>query len=138
MPLWRNGPARYDTLLINTNPDIIEGIYGFEVAHVLLFFCIPTSRKALPCVLVHWFSFVGNELDEETGFSKVEPDFTDDGRPYLAIIHIDSIYRAVHLLAARQDAQFVNRAYTMHSTLDKFKLFYVKKYADHHSFHSLR
>ena len=133
MPSWRNlnGPTRYDTVLINTNPDIIEGIYGFEVARVLLFFAFRHQERNFPCALVHWFSFVGNEPDEETGF-------TDDGRPHLAIVHIDSIYRAVHLLAAHQDAQFVNRAYTMHSTLDKFKLFYVNKYADHHSFHSLR
>jgi hypothetical protein len=81
---------------------------------------------------------VGNEPDEETGFSTVEPNFADDGDPCLAIVHIESIYRAVHLLAAHQDAQFINRAFTMHSTLDKFKLFYVNKYADHHAFDSLR
>ena len=35
--LWRNGPAHYDTVLINSNPDI-DGAYGFKIAHVLLFF----------------------------------------------------------------------------------------------------
>ena len=136
-PSWRNGPARYDTVLINTNPDV-EGIYGFEVARVLLFFAFQHQERQYPCALVHWFSFVGNEPDEETGFSTVEPDFTDDGGPCLAVVHIDSIYRAVHLLAAHRDAQFINRAFTMHSMLDKFKLFYVNKYADHHAFDSLR
>lgn len=135
-PSWRNGPARYDTVLINSNPDV-EGIYGFEIARVLLFFAFRHRERHYPCALVHWFLFVGVEPDEETGFSTVEPDFTDDGGPRLAIVHIDSIYRAVHLLAAHQDAQFINRAFTMHSTLDKFKLFYVNKYADHHAFDSL-
>ena len=40
MPSWRNGPARYDTVLINSNPDV-EGIYGFEVARW-------SSRKTWP------------------------------------------------------------------------------------------
>jgi len=136
MPSWRNGPARYDTVLINSNPDV-EGIDGFEIARVLLFFAFWHQEKQYPCALVHWFSFVG-EPDDDTGFSTVKPDFTDDGSPYLAIVHIDSIYRAVHLLAAHQDAQFINRSFTMHSTLDKFKSFYVNKYADHHAFDSLR
>ena len=34
---WRNGPACYDTVLINSNPDV-EGVYGFEVTRILLFF----------------------------------------------------------------------------------------------------
>ena len=135
MPSWRNGPARYDTVLVNSNPDV-EGIHGFEIAHVLLFFAFRHQEGHYPCALVHWFSFVG--VDEDTGFSTVEPDFTDGDSPRLAIIHIDSIYRAVHLLAAHQDAQFISRACTMHSTLDKFKTFYVNKYADHHAFDSLR
>ena len=120
-PSWRNGPARYDTVLINSNPDI-EGIYGFEIACTLLFFAFQHQERHYPCTLVHWFSFVCVEPDEDTGFSTVEPDFTDDGSPCLAIVHIDAIYRAVHLLAAHQNAQFINRAFTMHSTLDKFKL----------------
>ena len=128
-PSWRSGPACYDTVLINSNPDV-EGIYRFEIAHTLLFFAFWHQERHYPCALVHWFSFVGVEPDEDTGFSTVEPDFTDDGSPCLAIVHIDAIYRAVHLLAAHQNAQFINRAFTMHSTLDKFKLFYVNKYAD--------
>ena len=137
MTSWRNGPACYDMVLINSNPDV-EGIRGFEIARVLLFFAFRHQGKHYPCALVHWFSFVGVEPDEETGFWTVEPDFTDDGSPRLAVVHIDSIYRAVHLLAAHQDAQFIDRASTMHSTLDKFKLFYVNNYSDHHAFDSLR
>jgi hypothetical protein len=140
MSSWRNGPARYDTVLINSNPDsdIVEGIYGFEIARILLFFAFRHQERHYPCALVHWFSSVGDEPDEDTGFWTVEPDFTDDGSPHLAIVHIDSMYRAVHLLAAHQDAQFISREFTMHSTLDEFKLFYVNKYVDHHAFDSLQ
>ena len=136
MPSWRNGPARYDTVLINSNPDA-EGIYRFEIARILLSFAFQHQESHYPCALVHWFSIVGDEPDEDTGFSTVEPDFSDDGSPYLAIVHIDSIYRAVHLLATHHDSQFINRAFTMHSTLEKFKSFYVNKYVDHHAFDTL-
>src|SRR5882762_5143402 len=95
MPSWRNGPARYDTVLINSNPDA-EGIYGFEIARILLFFAFRHQERHYPCALVQWFSIVGDEPDEDTGFSTVEPDFSDDGSPHLAIVHIDSIYREWH------------------------------------------
>ena len=110
MPSWRNGPARYDTVLINSNLDSVEGIYGFEIARILLFFAFWYQERQYPCALVHWYSFVGVEPDEDTSFWTVEPDFTDDGSPHLAIVHINSIYRAVHLLATHQDAQFINCA----------------------------
>ena len=137
MPSWRNGPACYDTVLINSNPDV-EGMHGFKIAHILLFFAFQHQERQYPCALVHWFSFVGVEPDENTGFWTVEPNFTDNGSPHLAIIHINSIYRAVHLLVAHQDAQFINCEFTMHATLNKFKLFYNKKYVDHHTFNSLQ
>ena len=35
--LWQNGPARYDCVLINSNSES-EGVQGFDVAHVFLFF----------------------------------------------------------------------------------------------------
>ena len=35
--LWRKGQARYDTTLVNSNPEV-EGVRGFEVARVFLFF----------------------------------------------------------------------------------------------------
>ena len=100
---WRNGPACYDTVLINSNPDI-NGAQGFEIAHVLLFFAFWHHGKHNPCALIHWFSFVGLELDQDTGLWIVEPSFDNSGSPFLVIVHIDSIYRAVHLLAAHQDA----------------------------------
>ena len=34
---WKNGPAQYDCIYINLDPEI-EGIQGLEIAHVFLFF----------------------------------------------------------------------------------------------------
>jgi hypothetical protein len=135
---WRSGQARYDTVLVNSDPEV-EGVRGFEVARVFLFFSFQHENKEYPCALVQWYSHVGSEPDEDTGFWMVEPDTLadDTGDPYLGIIHLDSIYRAVHLLPAHQDSTFVERTITMDSSLDIFQLFYINRFADHQSFEVL-
>jgi len=133
---WRKGQARYDTVLVNSNPEV-GGVRGFEVARVFLLFSFRHGYKEYPCALIQWYSHVGSEPDENTGLWMVEPDTNDSGDPFLAIIHLDSIYRAVHLLPAHRNNAFVDRTLTMHSSLDTFKLFYINKFADHQSFEVL-
>ena len=135
---WRKGQARYDTVLVNSNPEV-GGVRGFEVARVFLFFSFRHGNEEYPCALIQWYSHVGSEPDEDTGFWMVEPDTLadDSGDPHLAIIHVDSIFRAVHLLPAHQNSTFVERTITMHSSLDMFQLFYINRFADHQSFEFL-
>ena len=40
---WRGGSARYDCVLVNSNPDL-EGTHVFEVAHVFSLFFILASK----------------------------------------------------------------------------------------------
>jgi len=133
---WRGGPARYDCVLVNSSPDL-EGTRGFEVARVFLFFSFQRQNKIYPCALIQWYSYVGTQPDEDTGLWKIEPDVKDDGNPHLAVIHLDTIFRAVHLMPAYRTAEFVSRTITMHSSLDTFNIFYVNRFADHHSFTNL-
>jgi len=131
---WRKGPARYDCVLVNTDPGI-DGARGFEIARVFLFFSFWHQDKDYPCALVQWFYFVGLEPHEDTGFWLVEPDVNaDTGQPHITVIHLDSIYRAVHLMPAPQNANFIDRSITMHSSLDTFELFYVNNFVDHQAF----
>jgi hypothetical protein len=133
---WRKGQARYDTVLVNSHPEI-QGVRGFEVARVFLLFSFRHESKEYPCALVQWYSHVGSEPDEDTGLWMVEPDTDDSDDPHLAIIHLDSIYRAVHLLPAHRNNIFVEPTITMHTSLDNFQLFYINKFADHQSFEVL-
>ena len=131
---WRKGPAQYDCVLVNANPGI-DGAHGFEVAHVFLFFSFWHQDKEYPCALVQRFSFVGLECHEDTGFWLVEPDVNaDTGQPHITVIHINSIYQAVHLMPAPQNANFVDHSVMMHTSLVTFKLFYVNNFVDHHAF----
>ena len=43
---WQGGPAQYNCVLVNSDPDL-EGTHGFEVAHVFLFFFISASKLVL-------------------------------------------------------------------------------------------
>jgi hypothetical protein len=134
-PSWRNGHPRYDTVFINSDSSE-DGMGGLEVARILSFFSIIHESKLYQCALVHWFSRVGNEPDGDTGLWVVRPDFDDPdgGRPDLAIVHVDTIYRAAHLLPVYRSSQRIHRSLTMHNTLDVFSEFYVNKFVDYHAF----
>ena len=121
---WRGGPARYNCVLVNSDPDL-EGTRGFEVACVFLFFSFQYQKETYPCALIQWYSYVGTQPDKETGLWKVEPNTKDDGNPHLAVTHLDTIFHAVHLMPAYHTAEFIDRTITMHTSLDTFNIFYV-------------
>ena len=51
MSSWRNGPARYDCVLVNAKPDA-DGARGFKVARVFLFFSFLHGGKEYPCAFI--------------------------------------------------------------------------------------
>lgn len=63
----------------------------------------------------------------------VRPGFGADSAPGYAVIHIDSIYRAAHLIPM-YGVQFVPRELKFYHSYDTFQAYYVNKYADHHAF----
>lgn len=131
---WWSGPPRYDCALVNT--DSKDGVAGFDIARIRLLFSFKHEGTIYPCALVHWFSRVSNEPDEATGMWIVEPDHFEDGQPFMDVIHIDSIYRAAHLIGVGGD-EFIPEDLTFAESLDYFAAFYVSKFADHHMFESL-
>ena len=132
-PTWRKGHSRYDCVFINTIPES-PGMRGLEVGRVFLFFSFVHGGAYYPCALIQWFSVVGDEPEDETGLWTVKADIHDNGRPHLAIVHLETIYRAAHLIPAYRTSDFIKCSLTMHDTLDEFKVFYVNKFVDHHAF----
>jgi hypothetical protein len=131
-PSWRGGPARHDCVFVCTDPSL-EGMRGLDVARVQLFFSLNFENVSYPCALVHWFSRIGDTPDEDTGLWMVEPDFDASGLPILAVIHIDTILRAAHLIGVCGE-HFLPRDFSFNDSLDAFNSFYVNKFADHHAF----
>ena len=129
---WRKGPARYDCVFVNSNPEL-EGMRGLDVVQVLLFFSFEFQNQFYPCALVRWFSRIGDEPDEDTGMWRVESELDSDGQPVISVIHLDCIFRAAHLIGVCGH-QFLPRNLYLHQSLDVFRAFYVNKFIDHHAF----
>jgi hypothetical protein len=137
---WRNGPGRYDTILINTAHDdddssSARGLLGLEVARARLFFSFTLDGVKYPCTLVHWFSRTG-DTPNATGMYTVEPDI-HNGKPVMSIIHLDTVFRATHLLPVFSKHPPLSKRQRYQHTLDLFSEFYVNRYIDHHAFEIL-
>ncbi|KAJ7480981.1 hypothetical protein FB451DRAFT_1350862 [Mycena latifolia] len=128
---WRGRAPRYDCVFVEGNPDL-PGFGGLLAARVLLFMSFKHLGITYPCALVTWFSVIGEEPCSDVGMWMVEPDVDHRGRRVMDIIHIDTILRGAHLIGIYGDS-LLPRHFKHSDTLDRFKAFYVNKYADHHA-----
>ena len=130
-PSWRKGPSRLDTIFLEHDSSA-PGMKGLLVARALLFFSFQFNGTTFPCALVHWFSVLGSECDEDTGMWIVEPDFYGSGQRVLAVVHMDTILRAAHLVPVYGEKK-IPMPLHFSETLDVFRAYYVNKFADHHA-----
>ncbi|KAF8267178.1 hypothetical protein EI94DRAFT_1701204 [Lactarius quietus] len=87
-------------------PSDLSGMHGLSVAHVRLFFSFTHGGVQYPCALVHWLSRMGDSSDENTGMWVVE-EMDDDGDECpVAILHLDTIVHAAHLLPGNLKSQY--------------------------------
>ena len=90
---WQNGLGCYDTIFVNTDLSM-EGMQSLDVARIQLLFLFSHEGIEYSCVLVHWFSCVGNSPDDHTGMwvvqtnndecppiSKYDPQFPQVSQP---------------------------------------------------------
>jgi hypothetical protein len=129
---WRGEGPRYDCIFVNTDPTQ-NGMRGLEVARVRSFFSFKFRNVSYPCALIRWYSHNDDGPDEDTGMWVVEPDSHADGSAFTAVIHLDSILRAAHLIPVYgQDT--IPTDIPLAYSLDVFHSYYVNKYIDHHAF----
>lgn len=130
-PSWQGKEPRYDCVFINQDPDK-DGFCGLYVARVFLFFSFTYKSVFYPCALIHWFTSVGDKPCEDTGLWMVEPEFKLDGTPHKAVVHLDCILRAAHLMGVAGE-DFLPKKFSCHFSLDAFQTFYVNKNVDGHA-----
>jgi hypothetical protein len=126
-PNWHGEYVRHDTVFIETGQG---GMQGMVIGRVRLFFSFTFDRKRHSCALVEWF-IPGDEPDEDTGMWVVRPAF-HSGRRKLAIVHLDCIARAAHLLPVF-GSSFIPDELHFSDSLDVFRAYFVNNYVDHHS-----
>ncbi|KAG2100144.1 uncharacterized protein F5147DRAFT_747170 [Suillus discolor] len=129
---WRNGPGRYDCVFVSTDSSA-DGMRGLDIARVRLFFSLKHDGITYPCALVQWFKRVADSPDEITGMWVVEPELLEDGACCVSVIHLDSIFRAAHLIPVF-GGDFVPTNLTYLQTLNAFCTYYVNNFIDHHAY----
>jgi hypothetical protein len=129
---WRGQYARYDTVLVQTDPNK-PGMRGMTVARVFLFFSFKWEDRLFPCALVHWYDVAENQPNHVTEIWVVRPQFEANRRRKMAVIHIDCILRGVHLIGV-YGKEFLPSDFKFTFSLDACESFYVNPYADHHSY----
>ncbi|KAJ7470119.1 hypothetical protein B0H11DRAFT_1919941 [Mycena galericulata] len=120
-PNWQNQYPRYDTAFVVTDPDR-PGMEGMVIGRTLLFFSFTFRDVYYPCALIHWHS-PANGIDEDTGMWVVTPEFERNGRRSLAVVHLDCIARAAHLLPVYGSA-FLPDDFHFSYSLDSFRAFF--------------
>ncbi|KIM60579.1 hypothetical protein SCLCIDRAFT_123900, partial [Scleroderma citrinum Foug A] len=132
-PMWRKEGPRLDCVFIVTNPQA-EGMRGLDVARILCFFSFDYLGTRYPCAVVHWFDRIGDSPDESTGMWIVRPGYQARNIRNIAVVHIDTIYRAAHLIPVYSTHRIDSEDFSPHRSYDMFQSFYVNKFADHHTF----
>ncbi|KAG2153474.1 uncharacterized protein EDB93DRAFT_1248739 [Suillus bovinus] len=95
--LWRNECARNDCVFVITDPDN-HGMGGMDVVRVMAFFSLRHHGRRIPCAVIRWFNRVGDAPDPDTGMWIVKPAFSANRTPHFAVVHIDTIFCAAHLI----------------------------------------
>ena len=103
----------------------IAGHLPDQSVHV--FFSVQFRGVVCPC------AYVGNDVDPVTGMWRVRPDYDRQDNPILAIISVDSIFCAAHLIGVCGSHCIPRHNFDHSKSLNSFESFYVNKYADHHA-----
>ena len=131
-PSWRNGPPRYDCIFVEKNPSLV-GFHGLFVAQMVLFFSFSYRNVFYPCALVKWFDVIGEEPCQSTGMWMVEPEFDENNKRVVSVIHLDSIMRPAHLIGI-YGKDHLPHDFSHSDSLSAFAAFYVNKFSDYHAF----
>lgn len=140
-PCYR-GHKRYDCVLVEQNPRV-PGLQGMFVAQVKLFFSFKYEGKEHPCALLRWFRITDDGLDRQANMWVVEPEKISESpdsvlEDRMAVIHIDCIFRAAHLIPVYGKDPVPNTPVLHFSNVvGMYAGYYVNKYADHHMHETL-
>ncbi|KAG1765182.1 hypothetical protein EV702DRAFT_1182518 [Suillus placidus] len=103
------------------------------IGRIMGFFSFTFKAVSYPCAVVHWFKKADDGPDKDTGMWIVKPLYDTDQSLLVGIIHIDSIYRAAHLIPI-YGTHAIPKDLKHYDSYDAFCAFYVNKFADHHAF----
>ncbi|RXW19707.1 hypothetical protein EST38_g6140 [Candolleomyces aberdarensis] len=137
-PVWQGGAPRYDCAYVTGKgmPDD-EGFRALHIAQVRLFLSFRYDdgdrERLYECTFVRWFNDFGAVPCDVTNMWRVQPQYDNRQHRLCGVIHIDSILRSAHLIGVYGHSS-LPREFHFSNTLTAFRLYYVNKYADYHSY----
>ncbi|KAG2050735.1 hypothetical protein BDR06DRAFT_983887 [Suillus hirtellus] len=121
-------------------PSDLSGSSGMHTEHIRsspswhnehsCYDCVFYQGNTYPCAVIHWFDKVGDTANKDMGMWIISPT---GGASKHAVIHVDAIYRAAHLIPV-YGMEFLPQGFKCHDLYDTFRTYYMNKYADHHVF----
>ena len=133
-PSWRNSLPHHDTVLVKMG--LSPGPHSLLVAWLHLLFSFMKLNTRHNIALIHWYSYLGDSLDEDTGMWVVRKKRGSDGLPIIDFIYIDTIVQSCQLFPIYGRGMIPCQVTHM-TSLNCFQAYYVNKFADHHSFELL-
>ncbi|KAI6019111.1 hypothetical protein EDC04DRAFT_2869953 [Pisolithus marmoratus] len=131
-PNRRQEGPHYDCVFVITDLEL-QGMCHMDIACILCFFSFRSEGIFYPSAIMQWFDCVGDAPDETTRMWMVWPSFIQNHQCNLAVIHVDSIFCAAHLIPI-YGRDFVLQEIAPCHSYDAFNGYYVNKFADHHAF----
>lgn len=125
------GP-RYDCVYVARRETTGIHMHNLQVARVHCFFSFQRGSENHSCALVHWYKLWRSEPDRDNGMYIVQPDFVNGCRN-MAVISVDSIVRAAHLLPIFDDTR-LDHSWNYTHSLNLFKAFYLNHFIDPHAY----
>ncbi|KAJ7600215.1 hypothetical protein C8J56DRAFT_999638 [Mycena floridula] len=132
-PSWRKEGPRYDCAYV-VDDKTKEGFRGMSVVRIHLFFSFKHNHVRYPCALIEWFKKRGARPDADVGMWIV--DYESKGRVgshVFTVIHLDTIFRAVHLVPVF-GTRSIPLEFSFTYSLDCFDAFYVNRFVDSHAY----
>ena len=129
------GTPRFNTVLVSVG-DRDEPMQGLLVARVWLLFSYFDLYQGenVPCALVSWFVHPNDipTRDPDTQMWIVIPEYDDNGRQPVQVIHVDTILRGIHLLP-RYGRGFLPEDFSYTDALNAFDTYFVNQFIDYHA-----
>ncbi|KAH9837658.1 uncharacterized protein C8Q71DRAFT_706547 [Rhodofomes roseus] len=145
-PSWKNKhgleiPARFDTVLVNTDEGGYSGVKGYCVAQVRVMFHTPKTAHTTIFPLEHqspkhlayveWFTDFANAPNPVHGMYKVKRE-VQNGERLASIIPVKNIRRTVLLFPSF--GPVAPHDWTTSNVLEESPTFHVDRHLDRHSF----
>ncbi|RDX42526.1 hypothetical protein OH76DRAFT_1458725 [Lentinus brumalis] len=130
-PAWSGDYARYDTVLVTSDPNV-WGVRRFRVAQVRQFISSKYAEEFHQCAVVDWFC-MDQERDGSTGMSVGRPQLDPvTGDRISSVIPLTSIALACHLMP-KLGRTYLPVDFHWSETLTSFRAYYVNSYVDYHA-----